>query len=532
MRRMFIFLVFILLTSMYLAQTTPQWFETYGGTANDEAQASCFDPMGNYYLAGSFNGTFMIGSISLISTHQAVFIIKFSPAGEVLWAICNNTSAATPRTAGVSGIVADGSGSVYLTGFYSGLIKFGTITHVSQGSDDIFLSRFNAEGDYLWSVSLGGSTTDKTTGICTDQQGLPVIAGFYSSALGAIPNQGDSDILVAKYSAEGNLLAANHWGGTLTDNAQSIAALASGGFVIGGCYTGQITFGAEHLNAEGKEAYLCKLDNDLQPLWARGSTGSGDQEYSAVSVSAAGIFGLGKYSNAISMNGFTLPNTGNSIFYAKFDVNGNQQNLSRLGSCSTFTTTLRSVSANSQGELIAAGTLFGDFSYAEGSFSAMGFMDAFMLKVDVNGALSWTQRFGGAGYDNAMAISESGSGKYLLCGYFSEGAAFGSLQPYCAGGKDIFGYLFHDASAEIPAIPANLSLHISGNEIVLSWNAVSTAENGAPLAISGYRIYYSPYPEAQGFQLLATCAATSRIFARDEFITGRGFFRVTAYCNP
>ena len=532
MRRLLFLLMFIFFIYAIQAQISPTWFETYGGPGNDEAQASCFDAMGNSYLAGSFNGTFAVGGFTLSSTHQAVFIAKFNPLGEVLWAVCNNTDAPTTRTAGVSGIVVDAGGYVYLTGYYSGLIKFGTTTHLSQGSDDIFLARFNANSAFLWSISLGGGATDKTTGICLDQQGLPVIAGYYSSAMGSIPNQGSRDILVAKYSAEGTLLTANHWGGTSLDNAQAIAALPSGGFVIGGCYSGQISFGADILNAGGKEAYLCKLDNDLNPLWARGSTGSGDQEFSAVSASAAGIFGVGKYGNAISMSGFALPNTGNSIFYARFDASGAQQSLSQLGSCSTVTTALRSLSANNLGEFVAVGTLFGDFTYAQGSLSSAGSTDAFILKVGVDGAVAWTQRFGGTAYDNAMAISGNGSGNYLLCGYFSDGAAFGSVSPANAGLKDIFGYLFSDASAETPAIPANLSLHISGNDLVLSWDEVDSAENGDPLAISGYKIYYSPFPEAQGFELLATSTSTSRIFAMDDFITGKGFFWVSAYCNP
>ncbi len=532
MRRLSFILLFVIFAFAVFADITPQWLGTYGGSGNDEAQASCYDTGGNYYLAGSFQGSFSAGSYSLSSTHQAVFIIKFSPTGEVLWAICNNTSAAASRTAGVSGIMVDSTGNIYLAGFYSGVIKFATTTLQSAGLDDIFLAKFNASGGYLWAVSLGGSATDRSTGICASNEGYPVIAGYYGSAINTIPHQGSSDILVAKYDADANLVDINHWGGSLLDNAQGIAAFAAGGYVISGCYTGEISFGPFILNAGGKEAYICKLNNDLEPIWAIGSSGADDQECTSIATNDAGIFILGKYSQAFSLGDFSLPDTGSSLFFAKVNADGDVLNLSRLGSCSTSTTFFRSAVVNSLGEMIAAGSLVGDYSHAGGVIQSAGLSDALVCKVDSNGVLSWVSRFGGTGYDNALSISTHNGQSYLLGGFFSSGTAFDEQIPPNNGQKDIFGLRFGDGSGDLPAVPENITLQINGNQSLLTWDAVTTSVNGNPLTISGYHIYYSENPDEEQYELLDSTTGTSYLLSAQDLLPHLRFYKISAYLNP
>src|SRR4051812_13898048 len=46
----------------------------------------------------------------------------------------------------------DSSGNIYTTGYFSLGAKFDTTVLKSSGSGDIFISRQNSAGDYVWSV--------------------------------------------------------------------------------------------------------------------------------------------------------------------------------------------------------------------------------------------------------------------------------------------------------------------------------------------------------------------------------------------
>ena len=59
-------------------------------------------------------------------------------------------------------------GSVYTTGNYSGTANFnpgGTFNLTSAGGDDVYVSKLDSSGNFVWAKSFGGSGYDDVYGV-------------------------------------------------------------------------------------------------------------------------------------------------------------------------------------------------------------------------------------------------------------------------------------------------------------------------------------------------------------------------------
>ena len=115
------------------------WFENAGGSGSDNIQGIDVDDFGNVYVCGYFHQTLNLGEISTLassSNSADIFVAKLSVTGEWLWV----------KTAGSTSsdycydIDVDKGGNVSITGIYYGSIQFGSDSHSSSGSYDIFVA--------------------------------------------------------------------------------------------------------------------------------------------------------------------------------------------------------------------------------------------------------------------------------------------------------------------------------------------------------------------------------------------------------
>ncbi len=238
------------------------------------------DAFGNVYTTGSFEsivdfdpGT---GTFNLTSTGNSdIFISKLDQSGNFIWA---KIIGGTDADFGYS-IAVDASGNVFTTGNFNITVDFdpgpGTFNLTSAGnSNDIFISKLDAAGNFVWAKAMGGWNFDWSYSIAVDASGNVFTTGSFEGTADFDPGPGTfnltsagiQDIFISKLDANGNLVWAKVMGGTQNDQSISIALDASGNAFTTGYFNGTADFdpgaGTFNLTSAGNsDIFIIKLGN-------------------------------------------------------------------------------------------------------------------------------------------------------------------------------------------------------------------------------------------------------------------------------
>ncbi|MEX2322677.1 MAG: SBBP repeat-containing protein [Acidimicrobiia bacterium] len=261
-----------------------QWAHNIGGTGVDAGSGIAVDGFGNTYLTGYFQGSGVDfnpgGTAHLLSSNGSfdVFVAKYDPTGNLQWA---HNIGGTGVDVGY-GIAVDGFGNTYLTGYFQGAgVDFnpGGTAHLlsSNGSDDVFVAKYDPTGNLVWAHNIGGTGGDAGNGIAVDGFGNTYLTGYFQgSGVDFNPggtahllnsNGGGGDVFVAKYDTTGNLQWAHGIGGTAFDQGYGIEVDGSGNTYLTGSFQGaSVDFnpgGTAHLLDSNGEAdvFVVKLEH-------------------------------------------------------------------------------------------------------------------------------------------------------------------------------------------------------------------------------------------------------------------------------
>ncbi len=413
---------------------TPAWLwaKSAGGTSSDYASSIAVDALGNTYVAGYFGSpTLIFDSTTLTNAGSGdIFIAKYAPNGNVLWA----KSAGGTSTDYASSVAVDASGNTYVTGaFYRPSFIFVHSTLSNAGNYDIFLAKYDANGNVLWAKSAGGTGSDEAYSVAVDASGNTYVAGYFKSSTitfgsDTLTNAGPAgyaDIFLAKYAPNGNVLWAKSAGGTNNDWANSVAVDASGNTYLAGDFgSSTITFDTITLTNAG--LFLAKYDANGNVLWAKRAGGTtGDDWAYSVAVDASGnTYVAGAFwSSTLSFGSDTLTNVSpgyGDIFLAKYAPNGNVLWAKSAGGTDEDEAT--SVAVDASGNVYVAGWFwsatitFGSTTLTNAGPTYYG--DIFLAKYDAAGNALWAKSAGGADYDYANSIAVDTSGNTCLAGDF------------------------------------------------------------------------------------------------------------------
>jgi hypothetical protein len=194
----------------------PVWASSASGkqlSINSNAIAT--SPDGGVYVAGYlYSDSISLGAVLLHNPLHAalIFIAKYDTAGNLLWAqaVGNDSSYQYGRA-----IATDAAANVYLFGTFLGHhITFGntTLTQYNAGDGgDIFLAKYDANGNALWATSAGGRLDDEAFSVSAGNAGDIYVTGFFQSDTFYIGHDTFSHlgaegyrVFAAKYDTAGN----------------------------------------------------------------------------------------------------------------------------------------------------------------------------------------------------------------------------------------------------------------------------------------------------------------------------------------
>jgi hypothetical protein len=246
----------------YNSSGTAIWARSAGGAVEDESSGLVVADSNNIFITGHFAGTSTFGSTVLtsIGAGNDVFIAKLNSSGIFQWA----SRAGGIATDKAYDATADAAGNCYITGVFADTISFDSHTLISNGTDDLFIVKYNTSGSAQWAQHAGGASGDRSYSICSDDFGNVYITGSFGDTASfnttILFSNGDKDVFVAAYNSSGNLLWATSAGGAGFDRGYGIDCNNSGDVIVTGVFEQSATFGSQSVNTAGaRDLFITKL---------------------------------------------------------------------------------------------------------------------------------------------------------------------------------------------------------------------------------------------------------------------------------
>jgi len=265
------------------------WAKSIGGECSDAGQSIYADNNGYIYLTGSFCDSvdfnpgldeyFLTG----IPSNSTIYVLKLDINGDFIWAKSLGVGILTCSGSGTS-IITDTFGNIYTTGNYAGSGNFnpnGEYNLNWVGNTDIFVSKLDSNGNFIWAKSIGGINGDVAKKINTDNSSNVYIAGyFYQDSPDFDPDLGTHYLIshgqhegfILKLNIDGNLDWVYSFGDTLSDDICSVNFDSFNNIYVLGNFSGYVDFnpssGINSITSSGEsDLFLLKLDSNGQFCW-------------------------------------------------------------------------------------------------------------------------------------------------------------------------------------------------------------------------------------------------------------------------
>ncbi len=315
-------------------------------------------------------------------------------------------------------MVLDGAGNVYTTGFFTGIADFdpgpGTCNFTSAGQNDIFISKLDTSGNFVWAKQLQGAQSEVGTSVAVDAVGNVYTTGYFQGTVDFDPGAGTYNLTPPKYfsgfisklDGDGNLV----WVKLLevSFGSGSIVLDASGNIYTTGYFQGTVDFdpgaGTYDLSSAGSaDQFVSKWDTDGNFVWAKQFAGKSTCLEPYITMDAFGnVYTTGTFYQTVDFDpgagtyNLVANGTASDIFISKLDNDGNfiwAKLLSGTGNDYSW-----AIAVDASGNVYTTGSFFGTTDFDPGSgtydFTAAGYGDIFISKLDASGNFVWAKQMG------------------------------------------------------------------------------------------------------------------------------------------
>ncbi len=449
----------------------------------------------NVYIIGSFSGSLTLNSadqLSIISPSMTltssgsfdVFIAKYNTNGILQW---GTKIGGTNADFGVS-ICADVS-NIYVTGYFSETVTLYSASGLlaptiplmsltSSGASDVFIAKYNTNGQLQWGTQIGGTSNDTGNSICTDGTNIYVTGNFgltatlFSANGLSVPTTpsmtltatGFSNIFIAKYNTNGQLQWSTTIEGTSNDTVNSICTDGTNIYVTGYFGPTATLFSANGLSGPTTPSIILTATGVYDVFIAKYNTANGQLQWGtqiggtpinfgySICTDGTNIYVTGYFIGTATLYSanllsppnpstpsMTLSNAGGyDIFIAKYNQIGQLQWGTQIGgTISDFSNSICTDGSNIYvtGHFGSTVTLYSANGILAPTIPSMsltssGSFDVFITKYSINGQLEWGTQIGGASSDFGNSICTDGSNIYVG-GYITDS---GSISIFNANG--------------------------------------------------------------------------------------------------
>lgn len=230
--------------AQYTTSGNLNWSTYYGGISNESAGSVAVDQSNNIYLSAttqSNNNIATAGSyMSAYGGNTDSYIAKFSNSGSLIWGTYFGWNSFDES----SGISTNSIGDIFIigrTGSSAGISTIGAFQTSLAGGSDGFISKFNSNGQLLWSTYFGGEGWDSISNLYIDTFDFVYLTGYTNSYNGIATSQSYQntknnayDGFIAKFTSDGKLYYSSYYGGNKQDVSRGVVANSEGiAYILG-----------------------------------------------------------------------------------------------------------------------------------------------------------------------------------------------------------------------------------------------------------------------------------------------------------
>ncbi len=279
----------------YNSSGVKQWIKQFGTEGNDYATGIKIDKNGQIVVVGYSNGSLATTK----TTSNDVFVAKYNSNGEVIW-LKQFGSISDSTDMGLA-VATDSLGNILITGKTDG-----PLNGANNGENDIWLAKYDTNGNRIWIQQFGSSANDLANAIAVDSKDNIFLTGNTNGVLNG-SNSGDSDVWLSKYDTTGNPVWIKQFGTISTDIANGINVDSLGNIYISGSTKGALS----GTNYGMTDLFVSKYDSFGNRVWLKQLGGSGDDVSQAVTTDT--------FKN-IYVSGFTNGSIENASSSGNFDM--------------------------------------------------------------------------------------------------------------------------------------------------------------------------------------------------------------------
>lgn len=323
--------------------------------------------LGNLTTLGS------LGAIDGAATQKAIDAAKSAASSATKKKDDKETTPPSVASAlNARAMVTDAQGFSYVVGTTAGDLG----SNLSDGADDLFLTKIDSEGRVVWQRTLGAAGEAAGTAISLAPNGDIVVAGTVKGPFNGSLS-GDSDMLVAKFDANGDEKFATSMRSAGNDSASSVAVAADGSIYIGG----------RTASGDG-DAFLVKLDATGKEVSRRAMDSGSSDTLTALTFGSNGdLLALTRENGEAKVRRIDPNDIGND-----------------LGEISLGAVDARKIAVSPTGEIVVIGSTTNAVSGAQVN-GLSGGTDGFVTRIDAGFSGASTSYIGSAGDDQIDSVT-------------------------------------------------------------------------------------------------------------------------------
>jgi uncharacterized protein (DUF2249 family) len=485
-RSLLLFLALLWQSFNAFAQPSPQWVKSittnqssYNGV---EIRQMAFDQNGAMFLTGIIVSSSIYDfdpspATATLGTNGSYdyFLAKYDSLGNYMWSF---NIGGTGMDEAYS-LALDATGNVYLTGYFFDKVDFdpspSTYT-LSNFNDDIFIAKYDNNGNFQWAKQLGGSIMNDWDAegrkiVITPANNL-LITGYVRGEVDFDPspatytiNVSAKEPFIAEYDLNGNFL----WARDLRLSASASSGFGndlevdnSGNIYLTGHFNMTMNFDLGVSNytltagsTYSTDVFIAKYSPTGTFIWARQiGAAQRDEAYELALDPSNNIWVGGIFINSVDFDPSantallaTSSPTNSDIFLAKYDNNGNYLWAGQLKG-NTMSERIRDLKTDANGNIYVSGnfddSLDIDPSASTLNFNTTGQHDGFIAKYSMGGSYQWGFKIGSANTESVTALHLRGNGLYCA-GNFGNNADFdpsaATLTAVCGNTTSVAGFI-------------------------------------------------------------------------------------------